>query len=108
MNRGGILNAVLGGWKVDLSENALSGIPISVGYSNSPNRYLTTTRVNALAPVETAKIPNWTIGNRFPVSAGQNPFFKWMSLPMRRRIPSVRWARGFGGSGDLLDAVFCY
>ncbi len=75
MNRGGILNAVLGGWKLDLSENALSGIPVSVGYSNSPYRYLTTTRVNALAPVETAKVPNWTIGNRFPVPGGQNPFF---------------------------------
>ena len=47
LNRGGIVNAVLGGWKVDVSENILSGIPISVGSSGSPNKYLTASRVNA-------------------------------------------------------------
>jgi hypothetical protein len=75
MNRGGIMNAVLGGWKLDLSENILSGIPISIGYSGSPNRYLTTTRVNPLVPVEQAMVQNWEMGNRFPTSA-QNPYIK--------------------------------
>ncbi len=74
LNRGGVVNAILGGWKVDLSENILSGIPLTVGYSGSPNRYLTTARVNALVPIDQAKVPNWQMGNRFPTAA-QNPYF---------------------------------
>ena len=66
LNRGGILNAIVGGWKLDVSENILSGIPITVGYSGSPNKYLTATRVNALMPTDQAKTPDWTMGNRFP------------------------------------------
>ena len=41
LNHGGALNTVLGGWKVNVSENTLSGQPISVTHSGSPNRYLT-------------------------------------------------------------------
>ena len=74
LNRGGILNAIVGGWKVDVSENILSGIPITVGYSGSPNKYLTATRVNALVPTGQAQTPNWTMGNRFPTAA-QTPYF---------------------------------
>ena len=59
---------------MDLSENTLSGIPISIGYGGSPNRYLTTARVNALVPIEQAKVADWTMGNRFPTAA-QNPYF---------------------------------
>jgi hypothetical protein len=43
--------------------------------SGSPYRYLTATRVNALVPIEQAKVENWEMGNRFPTSA-QNPYFK--------------------------------
>jgi hypothetical protein len=75
LNRGGILDALLGGWTLSMSENMLSGIPLSVGMGGSPYRYLTTTRVNALVPIEQAKVENWEIGNRFPTAA-QNPYFK--------------------------------
>jgi hypothetical protein len=74
LNRGGVLNAILGGWKVDVSENILSGIPLSVGSSGSPNRYLTASPVNALVPIEQVKIDHWSMGNRFPTAA-QNPYF---------------------------------
>jgi hypothetical protein len=74
LNRGGIMNAIVGGWKVDVSENILSGIPLTVGYSGSPNKYLTTARVNALVTLDQAKVPNWDMGNRFPTAA-QNPYF---------------------------------
>ena len=57
-----------------MSENILSGIPITVGYAGSPNKYLTPTRVNALKPTDQAKTPDWTMGNRFPTAA-QNPYF---------------------------------
>ena len=74
LNRGGVVNAVLGGWKVNMSENILSGVPLSVSHGGSPNRYLTASRVNALVPVEQVKVPNWDMGNRFPTAA-QNPYF---------------------------------
>jgi hypothetical protein len=81
MNRGGIANAIFGGWKVNLSENALSGIPLSVTYAGSPNRYLISpTRVNAVTTLDQAKVQNYDIGNRFPVSQGQNPYFNMSSF----------------------------
>ena len=74
MNQGGVLNSMLGGWKVNLSENTMSGQPISVTHAGSPNRYLTQSRVNTTAPIEQAKVPNWDMGQRFPTAA-QTPFF---------------------------------
>jgi hypothetical protein len=74
LNRGGIVNAILGGWTVNMTENTLSGIPLSVGYGGSPYKYLTTARVNAVVPIEQAEVKNWTIGQRFP-TASQNPYF---------------------------------
>ncbi|MFN7921340.1 MAG: TonB-dependent receptor [Bryobacteraceae bacterium] len=75
MNRGGVLNAVLGGWKVNVSENTLSGQPISISHAGRPNRYLTASRVNPTVPVEQSKTPNWDMGQRFPTAA-QTPYFK--------------------------------
>ena len=74
LNQGGVLNTVLGGWKVNVSENTLSGQPISITHAGSPNRYLTASRVNTLAPIEQAQVPNWDIGQRFPTAA-QTPYF---------------------------------
>jgi hypothetical protein len=74
LNHGGIVNAIVGGWKIDVSENILSGIPLSVGYAGSPNKYLTTARVNAVVPLDQAKVDGWEMGNRFPFPA-QNPYF---------------------------------
>lgn len=79
LNRGGIVNAILGGWTINMSENTLSGIPISVSYSGSPNKYLTTARVNAVTTIEQAKVANWTMGNRFPTAA-QTPYFNMSSF----------------------------
>lgn len=81
MNTGGLLNTLFGGWKVDVSENALSGIPLSVTYAGSPNRYLLgITRVNAVTTLDQAVVPDYQIGNRFPVSQGQNPYFNISSF----------------------------
>ncbi len=81
MNRGGILNTAIGGWKVDISENALSGIPLSVTYAGSPNRYLLgITRVNAVTALDQAVVKDYNIGNRFPVPQGQNPYFNMSSF----------------------------
>jgi hypothetical protein len=74
LNQGGLVNAIVGGWTLAMTENAVSGQPISITHSGSPNRYLTpTTRVNALVPIEEARTKDWEIGNRFPTNA-QNPY----------------------------------
>ncbi|MBM3764595.1 MAG: hypothetical protein FJW32_04310 [Acidobacteria bacterium] len=74
MNRGGLINSVLGGWKVNISENTMSGQPITVSHSGSPHRYLAPSRVNMLVPAPDAKVQNWDMGQRFPAAA-QTPFF---------------------------------
>lgn len=79
MNRGGIANALLGGWKLNISENIMSGAPISVTHGGSPFRYLTASRVNPVTPIEQAKVPNWDMGQRFPTAA-QTPYFKMDSF----------------------------
>ena len=57
-----------------MTENTLSGIPLSVSYSGSPYKYLTTANVNALGPIGQANVPNWSMGQRFPTAA-QTPYF---------------------------------
>lgn len=79
LNRGGILNAVLGGWKVNISENVVSGVPVSVSHSGSPHRYLTSSRVNAVSSYDDAKVSDWSMGQRFPTAA-QTPFFNLNSF----------------------------
>ena len=79
LNRGGVVNAIFGGWTINMSENTLSGIPVSIGYSGSPNKYLVSSRVNATTTVEQAKVSNWTMGNRFPTAA-QTPYFNMSSF----------------------------
>ena len=79
LNRGGIVNALLGGWKVNMSENINSGVPISVTHTGSPNRYLTASRVNPVTTVEQAAVQNWSMGQRFPTAA-QTPYFNMSSF----------------------------
>jgi hypothetical protein len=79
LNRGGVLNALLGGWKVNISENVVSGVPVTVTHGGSPNRYLTASRPNALTTMDEARVSNWDMGQRFPTAA-QNPYFKMNSL----------------------------
>ena len=80
MNRGGILNRVLGGWNVSSMILTESGSPFSVTYAAGPNKYLPgggVSRPNILAPFDQAQTPNWNIGpNRFPTSA-QNPYLQF-------------------------------
>ena len=79
LNRGGVLNALLGGWKVNISENVVSGVPVTVTHGGSPNRYLTASRPNALTTMDEARVSNWDMGQRFPTAA-QNPYFKMNSF----------------------------
>ena len=79
MNKGGVLNQVVGGWNLSWVQTFESGLPTSVTFAGSPNQYLSqgVYRPNALVPIEQAVVNDWEIGpNRFPTSA-QNPYLKF-------------------------------
>ncbi len=77
LNRGGVVNAVLGGWQLNWSDTLQSGLPFSVTFAGSPNLYLPSggvSRPNILVPYSQAIANPWNIGpNRFPTNA-QNPY----------------------------------
>lgn len=81
MRQGGALDHVAGGWELVWTQTFQSGQPFTVGFANSPNRYLPgESRPNALTTAEQARNRNWTIGpNRFPTTA-QNPYLKFDSF----------------------------
>ncbi len=76
LNRGGVANQLVGGWELTWTQTLQSGLPFTVGYSGSPNRYLPTgaQRPNIVTTFDQAQVSDWSIGpNRFPTSA-QNPY----------------------------------
>jgi Carboxypeptidase regulatory-like domain len=82
VNKGGILNGVLGGWDLTWVQTFESGLPTSVTFAGSPYTYLSqgVSRPNALVPMEQAVVQNWDIGpNRFPTTA-QNPYLKFSAF----------------------------
>jgi hypothetical protein len=59
-----------------------AGLPFTVGYSGSPNRYLPTgaQRPDIVTSYDVAQVHDWEIGpNRFPTSA-QNPYLNFASF----------------------------
>lgn len=76
MRRGGVLDAVLGGWDLAYTQTLQSGPPITIGFAGSPSNYLPgggAVRPNLVSGVNPV-VEDWTIGpNRFPVQA-QNPY----------------------------------
>ncbi|MCC6860099.1 MAG: TonB-dependent receptor [Bryobacterales bacterium] len=78
LNKGGVSNAVLGGWQLTWSNTWQSGYRNTVGFGGSPNRYLPgAARPNiTVSSFKDAVTPGWNIGpNRFPTAA-QNPYLK--------------------------------
>ncbi len=75
LNKGGFLDKVFGGWKVNWHNIMESGRPFTVNFSGSPYKYLPgDLRPNILVPFDQAKVKGWTMGpHRFPQSA-QNPY----------------------------------
>jgi hypothetical protein len=70
MNRGGVLNAMLGGWDFAYTQTFQSGPPLTVSFAGSPFNYLPgASRPNQVPGVEPVT-PDWTIGpHRFPTQA---------------------------------------
>jgi hypothetical protein len=81
MNAGGWKDHALGGWEITWVQTFQSGVPFTVGFSGSPNRYLpSTSRPNALVPTKQAQVQDWEIGpDRFPTSA-QLPYLNFAAF----------------------------
>jgi hypothetical protein len=70
MNRGGAVNAVLGGWNLAWTQTFQSGPPFTVSFAGSPFNYLPGATRPDLVPGTSPVTPNWSIGpNRFPTQA---------------------------------------
>ena len=76
LNRGGVLNQLIGGWTFLTIQSFRSGLPAGFTLAGSPYKYLTG-QGNAPSVVagQTVNVANYSIGaNMWPQSA-QNPFF---------------------------------
>lgn len=70
MNRGGIVNTLIGGWDFAYTQTFQSGPPMVISFAGSPNNYLPGNARPNLVPGVDPITPNWTIGaNRFPTQA---------------------------------------
>jgi hypothetical protein len=78
LSGGGWRNAVFGGWELVASQHFLTGPPVTIGFSGSPNVYLPgASRPIQLQPNDKVKLAHVDIGpNRFPFSA-QNRYFDY-------------------------------
>jgi hypothetical protein len=81
LNRGGVLNQVLGGWELTETQTLQSGPPFTVTFAGSPYQYLPgASRPNIVTTIPQATVQGWNIGpNRFPTSA-QNPYLNMSSF----------------------------
>ena len=70
MNKGGILDTLVGGWDFAWTQTLQSGPPITVGFAGSPNNYLPGSSRPNLVPGQDPVVDNWNIGeHRFPTQA---------------------------------------
>jgi hypothetical protein len=78
MNTGGWKNAIFGGWELVGSQHLMTGQPVTITFSGSPNVYLPgATRPNQTKSNDQVKLQHVDIGpNRFPFSA-QNRYFDY-------------------------------
>jgi hypothetical protein len=74
MNRGGVLNAFLGGWDLSWIQTFETGVPITFTFAGSPNRYLPgQQRPNRVLPNDQVVVPDFEMGERFN-NALKNPY----------------------------------
>jgi hypothetical protein len=82
-NSSRLADTLLGGWDISFNQTVDTGVPFSVGFSNSPYKYLTPgNNASILTTVGQAYTPNWGIGpNRFPSTVPpQVPYLKISSF----------------------------
>jgi len=70
MNKGGVFNALLGGWDLAYTQTFQSGPPFTIGFAGSPFNYLPSSSRPNLVPGVDPVTDNWSIGpDRFPTQA---------------------------------------
>ena len=71
INRGGVMNAVLGGWELMFGQTFQTGPPMTVNFAGTSNLYLPgTNRATQIAPNDAVKLEHVDLGpNRFPFAA---------------------------------------
>jgi hypothetical protein len=75
LNRGGILNQVIGGWTFLTIQSVRSGLPVTFSSAGSPYRYLPGEGGVNIVPGQSINVSGYSIGpNMWPQSA-QNPFY---------------------------------
>ncbi|HYO79959.1 MAG TPA: TonB-dependent receptor [Bryobacteraceae bacterium] len=70
MNKGGIMDALFGGWELAYTQTLQSGPPITVSFAGSPSQYLPGAARPNLVPGVNPVTEDWNIGpHRFPTQA---------------------------------------
>lgn len=75
VDRGGIVNQVIGGWTFLTIQSIRSGLPVTFSSAGSPYKYLPGEGGLNIVPGQKINVSNYSIGpNLFP-QAAQNPFY---------------------------------
>jgi Carboxypeptidase regulatory-like domain len=74
MNRGGILNTILGDWTFLTIQSLRSGLPVNFTMSGSPYKYLPGETQPNIVSGQGIVVQNYSVGNLWPEST-QNPYF---------------------------------
>jgi hypothetical protein len=74
MDRGGILNTLIGGWTILTIQSLRTGLPVNFTMAGSPFKYLPGETQPNIVSGQNINVSNYAIGNLWPQST-QNPFF---------------------------------
>jgi hypothetical protein len=74
MDRGGILNTLIGGWTILTIQSLRTGLPVNFTMAGSPFKYLPGETQPNIVAGQNINVSNYAIGNLWPQST-QNPFF---------------------------------
>ena len=75
MNRGGILNLILGDWTATTIQTLRTGQPVTFGMAGSPYRYLPGQSQPNIVPGQVVNVPNYAVGPNLWPQSNQNPWF---------------------------------
>ena len=76
LDKGGIVDQVVGGWTIVSIQSVRSGLPVTFGYAGSSNRYLPgQANAPSVNPGVAINTPNYNIGPNVWPQQAQNPFY---------------------------------
>lgn len=75
MNRGGIMDVILGDWTVTTIQSLRTGQPVTFAMAGSSNRYLPGQTQPSLVAGQAINVPNYQVGTNLWPQSNQNPWF---------------------------------